>query len=98
VDVDNVPTSETFAAFQKEDLVRGWKIYTRDFSVSPPMEGLENTEYDLKEDALKAAWQLRYGPTANLHIKVAYIEGPNGERIEPEAITAWFEARAAIPR
>jgi hypothetical protein len=62
------------------------------------MEGLENTEYDLKEDALKAAWQLKYGPNAKLHIKVAYIEGPNGERIEPEAITAWFEARSAIPR
>ena len=74
------------------------RVTSRNESVSPPIEGLENTEYDMKEDALKAAWQLKYGPTANLHIKVAHIEGPNGERIGPEEIAAWFEARSAIPR
>ena len=98
MDVDKLPTSEALAGLQKEDPVRGWKICTRNESVSPPIEGLENTEYDLKEDALKAAWQLKYGPTATLHIKVVHIEGPNGERIEPEEITAWFEARSAITR
>jgi hypothetical protein len=79
-------------------VIRGWKIWTRNENVSPPTEALENTEYDLKEDALKAAWQLKYGPTANLHIKVTHIEGPNGERIEPDKIAAWFEARSAKPR
>jgi hypothetical protein len=86
-----------FAALQKEDPVaRGWKIWTRDENVSPPTEALENTEYDLKEDALKAAWQLTYSPTVDLLIKVLRIEGPDGERIELEEIAAWFKARSGL--
>ena len=73
-----------------------WKIWTRNENVDPAVEESETTWYDLKEDALKAAWRLTYGPTANLHIEVAHIEGPNGERIEPEQITAWFEGRSGV--
>jgi hypothetical protein len=79
-------------------MTSGWKIWTRNEDVSLPVEGLDTTQYDSKEDALKAAWQLKYGPTAKLHLKVVHIEGPNGERIEPDEIAAWFEARSAIPR
>jgi hypothetical protein len=77
-------------------VARGWKIWTRDENVSPPTEAFENTEYDLKEDALKAAWQLTYSPTVDLLIKVLRIEGPDGERIEPEEIAAWFKARSGL--
>ena len=71
-----------------------WKIWTPNENVNAPVKEPE-IRYDLKEDALKAAWQLTYGPTANLRIEVTHIEGPNGERIEPEQITAWFEGRWA---
>jgi hypothetical protein len=74
----------------------GWKIWTRNENVSLPVEGLGTTQYDSKEDALKAAWQLTYGPTANLHFKVVDIEGPNGERIDREEIAAWFKARSGL--
>jgi len=60
------------------------------------VEEIETTQYDLKEDALKAAWQLTYGPVGNLLIKVLYVEGPDGERIEPDEIATWFKARSGL--
>ena len=99
VGVDKLPTSEACAAFQKEDPVASsWKIWTRNENVSLPVEGLETTQYDSKQDALEAGWQLIYGPTGNLHIKVVHIEGPNGERIGSDEIAAWFKAHSATPR
>jgi hypothetical protein len=77
-------------------VTRGWKIWTRNENQDPPLEESEATQYDLKEDALRAAWHLRYSPTADLLTKVLRIEGPDGEFIEPEEIAAWFKARAGL--
>ncbi len=52
--------------------------------------------YEVAPENLEAAWQLTYGPTANLHFKVVHIEGPNGERIDREEIAAWFKARSGL--
>jgi hypothetical protein len=52
-----------------------WKLYTRNESVTPPVEALDNQEHDTKENALEAAWELMYGPTRQAHMKVTRIEG-----------------------
>lgn len=78
--------------------MNSWKIRTRDETVSPPVEELETTQYDSRQDALKAAWHLTYGPTGNLHIKVVRIEGPNVERMEPDDIAAWFKTYSDTPK
>jgi hypothetical protein len=33
-----------------------------------------------------------YGPTGNRHLKILYIEEPDGDRIEAAEIHAWFRA------
>jgi hypothetical protein len=69
-----------------------WKLYTRDENPSPPGEGFEPKQHDSKDDALEAAWQMQYGPTGNRHLKILYIEEPDGNRIEAAEIHAWFKA------
>ena len=77
-------------------MTSGWKIWTRNANLDPPVEEPETNRYDLKEDALKAAWQLTYGPAVDLLIKVLHVEGPDGERIEPDEIATWFKARSGL--
>jgi hypothetical protein len=69
-----------------------WKLYTRDENPSPPVGGFEPKQHDSKDDALEAAWQMLYGPTGNRHLKILYIEEPDGNRIEAAEIHAWFKA------
>jgi len=69
-----------------------WKLYTRDENPNPPVGGFEPKQHDSKDDALEAAWQMLYGPTGNRHLKILYIEEPDGNRIEAAEIHAWFKA------
>ena len=73
-----------------------WKLYTRDETLSPPVEGPETKQHDSKEDALEAAWERMYGPSAQRHIKVIYIEGPNRKRIKSADIEAWCKERRRL--
>ena len=64
-----------------------WKLHIRDETVRPPVEWSE--QYDSKDAALERACELiRQQPP----VKVLYIEGPNGERIDSAEIHAWFKA------
>jgi hypothetical protein len=66
-----------------------WKLFTRDETVSPPVEG--SGQHDSKDAALDRACDIiRH----QRHVKVLYIEGPNGERIEYAEIEAWCKERA----
>jgi hypothetical protein len=69
-----------------------WKLYASDENVRPPADGPHTEQYDSKDDALEAAWQMIYGPTGNRHLKILYIEEPDGNRIEAAEIRAWFKA------
>jgi hypothetical protein len=60
-----------------------WKLHTRDEGHSPAVEGFHTL--DSKEDALDRACDLM----RQVHIKVLFIEGPNGERIEHPQIESW---------
>jgi hypothetical protein len=74
-----------------------WKVYTRDENPSPPVEGFESRQHDSKDDALEAAWQMMYGPTGNRHLKILYIEEPDGNRIEAERFTRGSSAEMIGP-
>jgi hypothetical protein len=66
-----------------------WKLHTRDGTRSPPVEG--SNQYDSKDVALRVACGIfRHQPS----VAVLYIEGPNGERIEPKDIAAWCKILA----
>jgi hypothetical protein len=67
-----------------------WKLYTRDESVSPPVESSE--QHDSMEDAFEAACELMGPPIRQLHVKVLYIEEPDGNRIGFEEIEAWCKS------
>ena len=67
-----------------------WKLHTRGENFSPPVEG--SGQYDSKDAALERACGLI---RQQLHVKVLYIEGPNGERIDSADIAEWCKARAA---
>jgi hypothetical protein len=54
---------------------------------------VSSEQHDSKEDALEAACELIGPPIRQLHVKVLYVEGPNGERIEYAEIEAWCKAR-----
>jgi hypothetical protein len=55
-----------------------WKLFVRDSTTSPPVELL--SEHNSKREALERAYDL-----PPHHIAVL-IEGPNGERIERDAL------------
>ncbi len=62
-----------------------WKVYTVRENVRPAVQSY--TEYDSKDDAVKAARNELEKPHAR-YIRVVLIEGPNGERIEKEELEA----------
>ncbi len=65
-----------------------WKLHTSDDRMRPAVQGFE--QYDSRVSALEAACdRMRQS-----HIKVLYIAGPKGERIEAAAIVAWCKARS----
>ncbi len=65
-----------------------WKLHTSDDRMRPTVQGFE--QYDSRVSALEAACdRMRQS-----HIKVLYIAGPKGERIEAAAIVAWCKARS----
>jgi hypothetical protein len=70
-----------------------WKLFTRDESLVPAMEGPEPQQYASKDDALQQAWELMYGLTRRPYTKVLYIEGSAGERIERDEIDTWCKQR-----
>jgi hypothetical protein len=65
-----------------------WKLYTSDGRMQPAVVGFD--QYDSKE----AAQEVACDRMRQTHIKVLYIEGPNGERIESAPIVAWCKARS----
>ncbi len=70
-----------------------WKLWTRNENNSPPDEG--SHQYDWEDAALERACALmRQQP----HVKVLYIERPNGERIDSAAIEAWCKSRPPVKR
>jgi hypothetical protein len=68
----------------------GWKLHTQNNSVTPPIESSD--DHESEQAALKAAWELMYGPTSNRQVKALRIEGPNGQRIDSQEIEKWCEA------
>ena len=71
-----------------------WKLFTRDESLVPAMEGPEPQQYASKDDALQQAWELMYGRTRRPYTKVLYIEGSGGERVERDEIDIWCKQRS----
>jgi hypothetical protein len=65
-----------------------WKLHPSDDRMQPTVHGFE--QHDSKEAALETACD-RMRQT---YIKVLYIAGPHGERIETAAIVAWCKARS----
>jgi hypothetical protein len=61
-----------------------WKLHTSDDRMQRMVHGFE--QHDSKKAACDRMRQI--------HIKVLYIAGPHGERIEAAAIVAWCEARS----
>jgi hypothetical protein len=70
-----------------------WKLRTRDESVLPPIEAFEPQQCDSKDGALQQAWELLYGRTRRPHLKVLWIEGPNGALVKSEEIETWCKAQ-----
>ncbi len=68
--------------------------YRVDGEPMPPLESFHTEEYDSKEAALEAAYQMMYGLTRLPHMKVPYIVEPNGKRIESEEIQDWCKKRS----
>jgi hypothetical protein len=68
-----------------------WKLWTRDETVSPPMEGSE--EYYSREAALLAACS----KMKVAHVVVLRIEQPSGPPIELEAIRHWCDGQPKTP-
>jgi hypothetical protein len=64
-----------------------WKLWTRDENVQPPAVG--SGEFDSDKRALEKACDLI---TRSVHVKVLYIEKPNGDRFELAAIKACRDA------
>jgi len=64
-----------------------WKLYTRDEGHSPALEG--SLTLDSKEAALDRACDTLM---RQFQVKVLFIEGPNGERIESPQIESWCRA------
>src|SRR5260370_41627563 len=52
--------------------------YRVDGEPMPPLESFHTEEYDSKQAALEAAYQMMYGLTRLPHMKVPYIVEPNG--------------------
>jgi hypothetical protein len=70
-----------------------WKVRTRNENVRPPME-TSSIEYASKDEALNAACD---DLDHSVHVKVLYIEGPDGSRIELADIKAWCRSRPKAP-
>jgi hypothetical protein len=68
-----------------------WKLWTQDETVSPAVVSSE--PHDSKQDALDAACELIGPPIRQLHVKVLYIEEPDGNQIGFEKVQAWCKAR-----
>jgi hypothetical protein len=71
-----------------------WKLFTRDESLVPAIEGLEPQQCASKDDALQQAWELMYGRTRRPNTKVLYIEGSDGGRVEHDEIDTWCKLRS----
>jgi hypothetical protein len=69
-----------------------WKLWTQDENVQPPAVGSD--EFDSDKRALEKACDLI---TRSVHVKVLYIEKPNGDRFELDAIKAWCDAQPKTP-
>jgi hypothetical protein len=63
----------------------GWKLYLRNESYREPTE--TRTDYVSLTEALKGAYNLIIHPS--LRKKPVLIEGPDGQRMEQDAIEAW---------
>jgi len=88
-----ISTCETIGWNGVEPPVK-WKLFTRNEEPMPPLESFHTEEYDSKEAALEAAYQMMYGLTRLPHMKVPYIVEPNGKRIESEEIQDWCKKRS----
>jgi hypothetical protein len=64
-----------------------WKLHTRDEGHIPALDGFHTL--DSKEAALDRACDTLMH---QLHVKVLFIEGPNGERIERPQIESWCQS------
>jgi hypothetical protein len=69
-----------------------WKLWTRDENVQPPALGSD--EFDTDKRALEKACDLI---RRSVHLKVLYIEKPNGDRFELEAIRHWCDGQPKTP-
>ena len=67
-----------------------WKLFTRNESHQPPLEGFDPKEHDTKVEALKAACLLI---RTQVHMKILYIAGPNDGHIDEREILAWCKAQ-----
>jgi hypothetical protein len=65
-----------------------WNLWTQDEKVTPPIEA--SMPYETKEAALSAACVA----LKTQRLKVLYIEGPDGERMEEEEIRTWCRENA----
>jgi hypothetical protein len=69
-----------------------WKLWTRDENVEPPAVGSD--KFDTDKRALEGACDLiRHSG----RVKVLYIEKPNGDRFEFDAIKRWCDAQPKTP-
>jgi hypothetical protein len=64
-----------------------WKLHTQDEGHCPHLVAW--SDHDTKEAALDRACATR----SQLLVKILFIEGPHGERIEPREIEASCKAR-----
>jgi hypothetical protein len=69
-----------------------WKLWTRDENVQPP--AVRSDEFDTDKRALERACDL---VRHSAYVKVLYIEKPNGDRFEFDAIKRWCDAQPKTP-
>jgi hypothetical protein len=68
-----------------------WKLYI-EHAVKPPVQFYETKPHPNKASALKRALAIYRNPAWGL--KVLFIEGSNGERMEAAEIKTWCERAA----
>jgi hypothetical protein len=66
-----------------------WKLHTLNENVRPPLSSY--FEYPSKDDALKAACD----ELKKVHVEVELIEGPDGEKIDKDAIEQYCRTHPA---
>jgi hypothetical protein len=66
-----------------------WKLHTLNENVRPPV--LSYDQYPSKDDALRAACNELKKP----HVKVEFIEGPDGAKIDEDAVEEYCRSHPA---